>query len=99
VLDLVFKAHLPKTDGRSEIIASGKDRLAFSRRAITSAERQAEAGKKNRVRPIYAHSGARQLCIESGVTGEPKGRLSVYDGSHAMHTLLMALAPGTANRF
>jgi hypothetical protein len=49
--------------------------------------------EKHKERFPETYSAAKQLCLESGVTGEPKGKLSVYDGAHAMHTLLKALAP------
>lgn len=51
---------------------------------------------KDRFPDTYA--AAKQLCVESGVTGEPKGKLSVYDGSHAMRTLFNALAPVSPRR-
>lgn len=54
--------------------------------------------EKHKERFPETYSAARQLCVEAGLTGEPKGRLSVYDGSHAMHTLLKALAPINARR-
>lgn len=55
--------------------------------------------EKHKERFPETYSAARQLCLESGVTGVPKGRLSVYEGAHAMNTLLRALAPNNARRF
>lgn len=55
--------------------------------------------EKHKERFPETYSAARQLCLESGVTGEPQGKLSVYEGAHAMNTLLRALAPNNARRF
>lgn len=55
--------------------------------------------EKHKERFPETYSAARQLCLESGVTGVPKARLSVYEGAHAMNTLLRALAPNNARRF
>lgn len=53
--------------------------------------------EKHKDRFPETYMAAKQLCVESGVTGDPKGHLSVYDGSHAMSTLLKALAPVDVN--
>jgi len=63
----------------------GQDERGFMLASLALLEKH-----KDRFPETFA--AAKQLCIESGVTGEPKGRLSVYDGSHAMRTLLKALA-------
>ena len=64
----------------------GQDERGFMLASLALLEKH-----KERFPDTYA--AAKQLCVESGVTGEPKAHLSVYDGSHAMHTLLKALAP------
>lgn len=69
----------------------GKDERGFMLASLALLE-------KHKERFPETYSAARQLCVESGLTGEPKGQLSVYDGSHAMYTLLKALAPENARQ-
>lgn len=55
--------------------------------------------EKHKQRFPETYAAAKQLCIEAGLTGEPKGRMDVYEGAHAMNTLLRALAPSDPLRF
>lgn len=69
----------------------GKDDRGFMLASLALLEKH-----KDRFPETFA--AAKQLCVESGLTGEPKGSLNVYDGSHAMSTLLRALAPVNPQR-